>query len=75
MENSPLTNAGYGSNLNEDGCVEQDASLMVSEKNGERSVQFGAVSAIKCIQNPIIVAKEIVKYQNEPNMIGRVPPW
>jgi taspase (threonine aspartase 1) len=40
LENDPCTNAGVGSNLNLQGCVECDASVMTG--NGG----FGAVGAI-----------------------------
>ena len=74
LEDSPLTNAGYGSNLNENGEVECDAGLMISTKYSN-VMQFGAVSALKSVRNPIAVAKEIIHYQNEPRILGRIPPW
>ena len=69
LEDSPLTNAGYGSNLTMDGCVECDASIM----NGS-DMQYGAVGAITGVKNPIEVAKEIYNYQNQSIGWGRVPP-
>lgn len=42
MENDPLTNAGYGSNLTEDGQVRGDAILV--DHNG----RSGAVGSIPC---------------------------
>ncbi|KAG1701312.1 Threonine aspartase 1 [Nymphon striatum] len=70
LENSALTNAGYGSNLNVDGAIECDASIM----DGETSF-FGAVGAVKGVKNPISVAKSILMEQNNyEQILGRVPP-
>lgn len=73
LEDSPLTNAGFGSNLNDIGEVECDAGIMISNRKS-RKPQFGAVSCLTQIKNPILVAKEIISYQNEPRLLGRTPP-
>ena len=69
LENSPLTNAGYGSNLTFDGKVECDASVM----NGS-NLQFGGVGAITGVKNPIQVAKCLCELQTKNIGHGRVPP-
>ncbi|XP_072932666.1 threonine aspartase 1 [Epargyreus clarus] len=69
LENSPLTNAGYGSNLSWDGLVECDASLM----NGQ-TLHFGACGAVSNVWNPISLAKQICIKQCESLSLGRVPP-
>lgn len=71
LENSPLTNAGYGSQLNFDGVAECDASIM------ESSFGFGAsVGAITGISNPIEVAGCLLKdlQEEEKDILGRVRP-
>ena len=73
LEDAPLTNAGFGSNLNEIGEVECDAGVMVSYVDTNQT-QFGAVAAVKGVKNPINLAKEIILYQNEPRLLGRIPP-
>ncbi|XP_034829395.1 threonine aspartase 1 [Maniola hyperantus] len=69
LENSPLTNAGYGSNLSWDGLVECDASIM----NGQ-TLHFGACGAVSNVWNPITLAKQLCIKQCESLSLGRVPP-
>ncbi|XP_014218632.1 threonine aspartase 1 isoform X2 [Copidosoma floridanum] len=69
LEDSPLTNAGYGSNLTYDGNVECDASVMDGS-----NLQYGAVGAITGVKNPIQVAKCLCQYQTVNIGHGRVPP-
>ncbi|KAJ8670485.1 hypothetical protein QAD02_001744 [Eretmocerus hayati] len=69
LEDSPLTNAGYGSNLTYNGNVECDASIM----NGS-NYHYGAVGAITNVKNPIEVAKRLCQYQEVDIGHGRVPP-
>jgi taspase (threonine aspartase 1) len=71
LENSPLTNAGYGSNLTWDGHVECDASVMDG-----RTLHFGAVGAVPGVKNPVKLAQHICKKQSSNTLaLGRVPPW
>jgi taspase (threonine aspartase 1) len=69
LENSPLTNAGYGSNLTYDGNVECDASVMDGS-----NLQYGAVGAITGVKNPIEVANYLCRFQTVNLGHGRVPP-
>ncbi|CAG9769640.1 unnamed protein product [Ceutorhynchus assimilis] len=69
LEDDPLTNAGFGSNLTLDGTVEGDASVM----NGE-NLMFGACGAVRKIKNPICLAYDIYQKQLEPLPLGLVAP-
>ncbi|XP_064474948.1 threonine aspartase 1-like [Ornithodoros turicata] len=70
LENDPITNAGFGSNLTLKGTVECDASVMDG-----RSLNFGAVGALSGYSNPILVAREICNQQVRNNLtFGRLPP-
>ncbi|KAG0333506.1 taspase, threonine aspartase, 1, partial [Podila humilis] len=70
LEDDPITNAGYGSNLNLDGVVECDASIM----NGT-TLGFGAIGAVSDFRNPIKVAATVlVESDLGPLSLGRIPP-
>ncbi|XP_024167370.1 putative threonine aspartase isoform X1 [Rosa chinensis] len=70
LEDDPITNAGRGSNLTEDGRVECDASIM----DGNSGV-FGAVGALPGVKNPIKVAALLAKEQMMgSSQLGRIPP-
>ncbi|XP_077163370.1 isoaspartyl peptidase/L-asparaginase [Paroedura picta] len=56
MEDDPHFNAGCGSVLNEKGEVEMDAIIMDG-----KNLASGAVSAVKCIANPIKLARLIME--------------
>ena len=58
LEDSPLTNAGYGSNLSIKGSVECDAGIMESSTGS-----FGAVTCLKGVKNPIKLAKILLDEQ------------
>jgi len=69
LEDSPLTNAGYGSNLTWNGSVECDASIMDGS-----NMHYGGVGAVSGIKNPITLAKLICEKQNFKMSFGRIPP-
>ncbi|EPS40037.1 hypothetical protein H072_6160 [Dactylellina haptotyla CBS 200.50] len=68
LEDDPVTNAGYGSNLNFDGVVETDASIMDSFG------RTGAIGATPKIQNPISLARLVLERSSQPLTLKRVPP-
>ncbi|KAJ1963824.1 hypothetical protein GGI12_001818 [Dipsacomyces acuminosporus] len=70
LEDSPVTNAGIGSNLNRLGLVECDAAIMSSNPDA-----FGAVGAVSETQNPIDAANALMKnHSRGPDEVGLVPP-
>ncbi|KAJ6500140.1 asparaginase [Mycena vitilis] len=69
LEDSPLLNAGYGSNLTLNGTVECDAAIMDG-----RTGDFGSVGAVSGVKNPIHVARRILEYARTPDHLGRIPP-
>jgi L-asparaginase / beta-aspartyl-peptidase len=56
MEGDPAFNAGYGSVLNSRGEVECDAAVMRGADQ-----DFGAVVAVKGVQNPVRLAKAVLE--------------
>lgn len=55
LEDNPLFNAGRGSALNCKGEIEMDASIM----NG-KNLKAGAVSMVRRVKNPIVLARHIM---------------
>ena len=55
LEDDPVFNAGYGSALNADGEVENDAALMEGEK-----LAAGAVASIRGVRHPISAARKVM---------------
>lgn len=68
LEDSSLTNAGFGSNLTLEKCVECDAGMMSS-----RGFDFASVSGVKDVKNPIRLCYEMLKSRVESYPI-LVPP-
>ncbi|CAG2104334.1 unnamed protein product [Medioppia subpectinata] len=69
LEDNDVTNAGLGSNLNLNGCVECDASLMDGQ-----SLNWGAVGALHGIKNPIKAAECVLTGQTRQQPCGLIAP-
>jgi len=69
LEDSPMTNAGFGSNLTLNGTVECDASVMDGS-----NLQYGAIGAVSGIKNPVLLAKRLCEQQSIKFAYGRIPP-
>ncbi|PYH55984.1 N-terminal nucleophile aminohydrolase [Aspergillus niger CBS 101883] len=68
LEDSEMTNAGYGSNLNLEGTVECDATVV------NHLGRSGAVGAVGQVKNPISLARVILDASSKPLSLARVPP-
>jgi taspase (threonine aspartase 1) len=68
LENSELTNAGIGSNLNREGNVECDASIMATPG------KFSGVGCVSNVVNPIRVASALLKQRMENNKSPLIMP-
>lgn len=66
LENFPLFNAGRGSVFNNEGKHEMDASIMDG-----KSLMAGAVSSVKGIKNPILLAEKIMKESEHVMLAGK----
>lgn len=69
LENDPLTNAGYGSNLADNGLVETDASIMDG-----KTLTYGGCGAVKNVKHPIHLAYDLCIKQNGILPLGLTPP-
>ncbi|KAK0634624.1 putative 20S proteasome subunit alpha type 2 [Bombardia bombarda] len=68
LEDKEITNAGFGSNLNMDGVVECDATIV------DHLGRSGACGAVPGIKNPISLAKIVLDKSSQPLSLRRVPP-
>ncbi|KPI35565.1 putative threonine aspartase [Cyphellophora attinorum] len=68
LEDREITNAGYGSNLNMNGHVECDATMV------DHLGRSGAIGAASHIKNPITLAHIVLKASTRPLSLSRVPP-
>lgn len=57
MEDSDLFNAGRGSNLDSDGVVSMDASIMVGD-----TLEAGSVAGVRATRNPIRLARAVMEH-------------
>lgn len=65
MEDAPVFDAGIGSHLNADGCVELDAGIMDG-----RTLMAGAVASVKRIANPITLARRVLHDSPHVFLVG-----
>jgi beta-aspartyl-peptidase (threonine type) len=65
LEDSPLFNAGKGVVLTSEGTAEMDASIMDG-----KTLNAGAVAAIKHIKNPISLARLVMEQSPHVMMVG-----
>ncbi|KAL2821654.1 nucleophile aminohydrolase [Aspergillus granulosus] len=68
LEDSEITNSGYGSNMTIEGTVECDATVV------DHLGRSGAVGAVAQVKNPISLARAILDASKEPLTLYRVPP-
>lgn len=65
MEDAPVLNAGYGSSLNLNGDVENDASIMLDD------MSCGAVAALHGFANPILAARHVMELTDHVLLVSR----
>ena len=65
MEDNPTFDAGTGSVLNAEGEVEMDAAIMDG-----RTLNAGAVAAVRNIRNPISLARKVMENSNHLFLVG-----
>lgn len=65
LENNPLFNAGRGAVFTKKGLNEMDAALM----NG-RTLDAGAIAGVRHIQNPILLAREVMLHSGHVFLSG-----
>ena len=65
LEDSGYFNAGLGSCLTFDGVVEMDAGIM-DGKTGA----IGAVAAVRCVKNPIVLARKVMELTDHILVVG-----
>jgi beta-aspartyl-peptidase (threonine type) len=66
MEDNPVFDAGTGCDINLYGLILMDASIM----NG-KNLGAGAVGAIRCVKNPISVARKVMELTDNTLIVGK----
>ena len=69
LEDSPLTNAGFGSALNEHGFAELECAMMHGPSGG-----YGAIAAITNVKNPSMVAHHLLFKSLQQLPLGLISP-
>lgn len=69
LEDSPLTNAGIGSNLTLSKQVECDAGLMDG-----KDLLFAGVGAVPLVKNPILLPYEMIKQRSSGKLSSKLIP-
>jgi L-asparaginase / beta-aspartyl-peptidase len=65
LEDDPVFNSAYGTNLNQDGYAELDAMVMEG-----RTLKAGAVAAVRRIRNPIRLARRVLESSPHIMLVG-----
>lgn len=65
LEDSPVVDAGRGSYLNTEGEIEMDALIMDG-----RTLDLGAVAAVKCVRNPVVLARRVMVESRHTFLVG-----
>ena len=72
LEDHPLFNAGTGSVLTNEGTVEMDASIMITDRTaGEVRVSAGAVALVSRVRNPLMLARAVMEETPHVMLAGK----
>ncbi|XP_045192440.2 isoaspartyl peptidase/L-asparaginase-like isoform X1 [Mercenaria mercenaria] len=66
LENNPTFDAGTGSPLTSEGNIEMDAVIMDG-----RTLNTGAVAAVKNVKNPIVLARMVMDHTDHCLLVGQ----
>lgn len=65
LEDDELFNAGYGSVLNREGCVELDAAVLAADTQ-----RFAGVLAVQGVKNPVLLANRLQQSEQGPALLA-----